>query len=164
MIPLHRRRSVLWVKGERWRVKGKGKLRVKGRTQSSFPLAPPLIRRILAFFGRRSRPVPHLAVHHPASSRVVMVIGVCEIRLSMPGNRSLKEKRMILKSIKDRIHNRFNVSIAEVGDQEKWCRARLTAAVVAGSGAHAHKVLEAVVRQVEFRGDTVLLDYSIQML
>ena len=93
-----------------------------------------------------------------------MVIGVCEIRLSMPGNRSLKDKRTVLKSIKDRIHNRFNVSIAEVGEHEAWRSARLTAAVVAGSGAHAHRVLESVVRQIEGRRDAVLLGYSIEML
>ena len=50
-----------------------------------------------------------------------MVIGLLEIQLSLLGNRSLKEKRMVLRSVKDRVRNSFNVSIAEVADHDKWC-------------------------------------------
>ncbi|MGH7473518.1 MAG: DUF503 domain-containing protein, partial [Candidatus Methylomirabilales bacterium] len=43
----------------------------------------------------------------------MMVVGTCQLELRMPHTSSLKEKRQILRSIKDRVRNRFNVSIAE---------------------------------------------------
>ena len=52
-----------------------------------------------------------------------MVIGVCKLEICIPGNNSLKGKRQVLKSIKDRIRNKFNVSIAEV-DKNDYGRAR----------------------------------------
>lgn len=93
-----------------------------------------------------------------------MVIGLLEINLSMPASRSLKDKRMVLKSIKDRVRNRFNVSIAEVDEHDCWTSASLAAATVAVDRARAHQVLESVARYVEGRGDAVLADYRIQML
>src|SRR5258706_348115 len=50
--------------------------------------------------------------------------------LHLPACQSLKDKRTIVKSLKDRMHNRFNVSVAETGHQDLWQRAELTAAVV----------------------------------
>ena len=49
-----------------------------------------------------------------------MVVGICQLRLIIQDTLSLKEKRRILKSILDRMRNRFPVSIAEVGDQDLW--------------------------------------------
>lgn len=49
-----------------------------------------------------------------------MVIGCCSIRFYLHGNRSLKEKRRIVRAIKDRLKHKFNVSVAEVGDQDSW--------------------------------------------
>ena len=93
-----------------------------------------------------------------------MIIGVLEMQLSMPGNRSLKDKRQVLRSVKDRVRAGFNVSIAEVADHERWCSAHLAAVTVATDRERAHGVLEAVARYVERRGDAILADYCIQML
>jgi uncharacterized protein YlxP (DUF503 family) len=82
----------------------------------------------------------------------------------MPGNRSLKDKRMILKSLKDRIRNRFNVSIAEAGLHERWCSAQLAVVTVSADSVHAHQTLESVARYVGGHGEAVLADYHIQML
>ena len=59
-----------------------------------------------------------------------MIVGVCTLELHFPAAQSLKEKRGILKSLKQRIQNRFNVSIAEVGGQDKWQIATLGIAKV----------------------------------
>jgi uncharacterized protein YlxP (DUF503 family) len=93
-----------------------------------------------------------------------MVIGLLEMILSMPENRSLKDKRMVLRSLKDRVHNKFNVSIAEVAEQDRWTKAQLAATVVSVDCTHAHKILESVVKYVEGHGGAVLRDYQIQML
>src|SRR3990172_1163762 len=60
----------------------------------------------------------------------MMVVGTCRLELRMPHTSSLKEKRQILRSIKDRVRNRFNVSVAEVGYLEEWQRATLAVACV----------------------------------
>ena len=71
-----------------------------------------------------------------------MVVGVIGWDLEIPGCQSLKEKRRVVKSLKDRLHDRFNVSVAETSHQEVWQRAELTAAVVATDRRHADSVLE----------------------
>src|ERR1043166_10027660 len=54
---------------------------------------------------------------------------------------SLKDKRHVLKSLKDRLHTRFNVSAAETAHHDLWQRAELTACVVATDRRHAESVL-----------------------
>jgi len=94
-----------------------------------------------------------------------MHIGVCTIELQLPGNDSLKGKRSVLKSTISRVSREFNVSIAEVDDQDIWQRAVLGVAVVSNSAAYAHGQLERVVQWIETnRPDTVLLGYDIEML
>jgi uncharacterized protein YlxP (DUF503 family) len=63
-----------------------------------------------------------------------MVIGTCTIELHIPGNGSLKGKRRVIKSIIACVHNEFNVSIAEVGNQDLWQSAILGVACVSTKG------------------------------
>lgn len=70
-----------------------------------------------------------------------MVIGVITWELEIFGAQSLKEKRSVVKSLKDRLHDRFNVSVAETAHQDLWQRAELTACVVAGQKKIAESVL-----------------------
>ena len=62
---------------------------------------------------------------------------------NLAGCASLKDKRSVVKSIKDRLHNEFNVSVAETGHRDVWQRAELTACVVAAERRHAESVLSA---------------------
>jgi uncharacterized protein len=75
---------------------------------------------------------------------VVVGLGVWELHL--PGCNSLKEKRSVLKSVKDRLHNQYNVSVAETAHQDAHRRGELAACVVSGDRAHANKVLDSVDR------------------
>ena len=70
-----------------------------------------------------------------------MVVGIVTWELHLAGCHSLKDKRTIVKSLKDRMHNRFNVSVAETGHHDLWQRAELTAAVVSTDRRHAENVL-----------------------
>jgi hypothetical protein len=54
-----------------------------------------------------------------------MVVGICQLNLYLYGNNSLKGKRQILRQIIDRTKSRFNVSIAEVGDNDLWQSAKI---------------------------------------
>ena len=73
-----------------------------------------------------------------------MIIGVVSWELHLDGAASLKDKRGVLKSVKARLHNEFNVSVAETGHHDLWQRAELTACVVATDRRHAESVLSAV--------------------
>jgi uncharacterized protein YlxP (DUF503 family) len=78
-----------------------------------------------------------------------MVIGVISWELHVVGANSLKDKRSVIKSMKDRLHNEFNVSVAETAQHDAWQTAELTACVVAADRRHADSVLQAVDRFVE---------------
>jgi uncharacterized protein YlxP (DUF503 family) len=78
-----------------------------------------------------------------------MVIGVVSWALHVAGAQSLKDKRGVIKSMKDRMHNEFNVSVAETAHHDSWQTAELTACVVAVERVHAEKVLRQLDRFVE---------------
>ncbi|WP_322494440.1 DUF503 domain-containing protein [Chloroflexus sp.] len=94
-----------------------------------------------------------------------MIIGSCTIHLHIAAAQSLKEKRQVLRSLIARIRNEFNVSVAEVDDQNRWQSAVLGVAVVATDQVHAQRQLQAVVSFIERqRPDCPLLTYEIEML
>lgn len=76
-----------------------------------------------------------------AGGRVVVTVGTWE--LEIPGARSLKEKRSVLRSLKDRL-SALNVSVVESGLQESRDRTRVSVAFLAAHNAQADSVLEAV--------------------
>ena len=78
-----------------------------------------------------------------------MVIGVASWALHLAGAQSLKDKRGVIKSMKDRKHNEFKVSVAETDHHDSWQTAELTACVVAVDRVHAEKVLREVDRFVD---------------
>ncbi len=96
-----------------------------------------------------------------------MVIGVCRLTLSIPGSYSLKDKRRVVKSLVERIGNRFNVAVAEVDEHEVWNEAVLGVACVSTASAHANAMLVSVVGFVESgrgHGDAELVDYSVEIV
>jgi uncharacterized protein len=78
-----------------------------------------------------------------------MVVGLSVWELHIPGCSSLKEKRSVMKSLKDRLHRQFNVSVAETDFQDILQRAELSACVVSSERRHADSVLGAADRLVE---------------
>lgn len=75
-----------------------------------------------------------------------MHVSVCEIQLRLPENHSLKGKRQVVKSIITRLQNKFNVSIAEVENQDLWQLATLGVACVSNHRRHADETLANVVK------------------
>jgi hypothetical protein len=74
-----------------------------------------------------------------------MVIGSLLVELLIPTSHSLKEKRSVVKSILQRLRNEFNVSTAEVGQQDRWQIAELGVACVSSDRQYARQQLEAVI-------------------
>jgi uncharacterized protein YlxP (DUF503 family) len=77
-----------------------------------------------------------------------VVVGIVTWELHLNGCQSLKDKRQILSSLKERLHRRFNVSVAETAHQDLWQRAELACCVVAESRRHAEEVLRSADRMV----------------
>ncbi|MBI3325422.1 MAG: DUF503 domain-containing protein [Nitrospinae bacterium] len=92
-----------------------------------------------------------------------MVVGVCSIDLHLPGNDSLKGKRHVIRRIKERVKNHFNVSIAEVEDLDRLQRAGLGVAVVSNDASHVHSTLSKVVNFIEHMYVAEILDYRIEV-
>jgi len=75
-------------------------------------------------------------------------VGVTTWELHLEGCHSLKDKRHILRSVKDRLRQKFNVSVAETDHNDLWQRAELTVCVVSNERAHAEDVLRQADRLV----------------
>ena len=93
-----------------------------------------------------------------------MIIGTCQVELHIPNNSSLKGKRKVIKSIKDRVRVRFNVSVAEIDRQEEWQRATLGIACVSNEVGLVDRILTKVVNLIETSPDAALIDYQIEIL
>jgi uncharacterized protein YlxP (DUF503 family) len=78
--------------------------------------------------------------------------------LSLPGCASLKEKRSVVRSLKDRLHARFRVSVSETGLQDVLARAQLSMAVVATDRNFAETVLDKADHMVQQNGRAVIVD------
>jgi uncharacterized protein YlxP (DUF503 family) len=77
---------------------------------------------------------------------VAVYVGVAKLSLVIGDAHSLKEKRMVLRRIKDRVRERLHVMVNEVGEHDTWQRAELGCAVVSGDRAKALELLDDVVR------------------
>ncbi|MFA7692938.1 MAG: DUF503 domain-containing protein [Candidatus Hydrogenedentes bacterium] len=93
-----------------------------------------------------------------------MTIGLLQMELLLPEARSLKDKRRLIKSLKDRLHNKFNCSVAETGGQDLWQRSSLAVCIVGGDSRHVNSQLNTVVTYVEMSAAVVLVDYRMELL
>src|SRR5256885_14084030 len=92
-----------------------------------------------------------------------MVVGVLRLALVTRGARSLKERRHALRRIIDRARARYNVSIAEVGDNDIWQRALVGVTAVANDRSFVNEVLDKVVRDVEMLGVADLVGREMEL-
>jgi len=93
-----------------------------------------------------------------------MRVAMAKLELYFPACHSLKEKRHILKKIKDRVWSGFKVSIHEVHYQDKWQRAQLGLAVVSNDAKVANSVIDKIIHSVEEIGLCDLLDSSMEIV
>lgn len=75
----------------------------------------------------------------------------------------MKDKRRLVKSLVARLQNRHNVSVAEVGDNDKWQACTLGVAVVSNRTDHADSQLAAVVKMVQREPELFIIDYGIEV-
>ncbi len=93
-----------------------------------------------------------------------MVVGILRLTLYLPENHSLKGKRQVLRAIKDRVRNKFNVSIAESDDHDLWQRAELGICQVGSDRAFVDSALREVVKFIDNLGLAPLGEESLEIL
>ena len=93
-----------------------------------------------------------------------MFIGAMQIELIIPHSSSLKEKRMVVKSIKQRLINKFNVSVAEVDHQDLWQRALLGVAMVANDKRFLNEAMDKILTFVDDQDQFQVIDHQIEIL
>ena len=93
-----------------------------------------------------------------------MTVGVLQIELTVPDAFSLKDKRRVVKSLKDRIAHGHNVSIAEVGALDEHRRAILAVAMVSNDSRYVEGALSKLVDFVRSVPQVSLIDYQIDLL
>lgn len=93
-----------------------------------------------------------------------MLIGAAQFELLIPGAASLKEKRFVIKSIKTKIQNRFNVSIAEVDHLDKWQRACLGIAFVSNERRFLDEVMSKITNTMMDDHRFEVIDHCVEVL
>jgi uncharacterized protein YlxP (DUF503 family) len=78
-----------------------------------------------------------------------MFVCVARLTLEIPASGSLKAKRQVLRRITDRVKGRFNVSVAEVDDNDLWQRATVALAVVGNDRRHVHEQMDKIIQFVD---------------
>jgi len=90
-------------------------------------------------------------------------VGLLSIELHLAGARSLKDKRMVLRSLKDRLR-RFNVAVAELDHQDLWQRASLGVVSIAATVDGVHQTLDAVVDEIEQLEPGAIVRSEVELL
>jgi hypothetical protein len=93
-----------------------------------------------------------------------MVVGVLQVRLGIFEARSLKDKRRVTRSLKDRLGHRHNISIAEVDDLDHLQAATLAMAMVSNDSRFVDSALSKIVDEIRGFHQASLIDYHIEML
>lgn len=93
-----------------------------------------------------------------------MSVGICYVELNLDGCTSLKEKRRVLKSIIAKIKNKFNVSVAEIGNKDLWQRTTLGIACISEDSKFINQQLSKIIELINISPDANLIDYKLEIL
>ena len=93
-----------------------------------------------------------------------MLIGAMQIELIIPHSGSLKEKRMVIKSVKQRLQNKYNISVAEIDYQDLWQRALLGIAMVSNDRRFLSEAMDKILTFVDDQDQAQVIDHQIEIL
>lgn len=93
-----------------------------------------------------------------------MTIGILRVELFISSSNSLKHKRTVVKALKDRIKNTFNVSVSEVEDQDKWQKCTLGLSAVGTDKKYVNAMLDKVLDFIRRSHETQILDYQMEIM
>jgi uncharacterized protein len=92
-----------------------------------------------------------------------VIVGALKIKVLIEGSRSLKEKRRVLKSIKDRAMS-MNASVAEVEDNDLWQTATLGAAFVSNDSAHVNSMMDKFVQSIHNNMEVEVINSNMEII
>jgi uncharacterized protein YlxP (DUF503 family) len=95
---------------------------------------------------------------------VSAIVGLCTVELFIAESQSLKDKRQVLLSLKDRLRQKFNLSVAEIDGQDLWQKAVLAFACVANDGRHVNQVLDQALNLVRSQTVAEIVQSRIELL
>ncbi len=93
-----------------------------------------------------------------------MTVGIARVTFRLHGNQSLKEKRRVVKSLVEKSRHRFNVSVAEVADQDLLQKATIGIAVVGNDGRVLNSLLDRIVDFLEALNLAELVDHELELI
>ncbi|HLC18613.1 MAG TPA: DUF503 domain-containing protein [Thermodesulfobacteriota bacterium] len=93
-----------------------------------------------------------------------MVVGICRITLALHDNHSLKGKRQVLKSITEKLRNRFNVSVAEVADNDIWQRAVIGISAVGNDKSFINSVIDKTMNMIDGTHLVEIVDHEVEFM
>ncbi len=91
-------------------------------------------------------------------------VGVLTLEMRLENSHSLKDKRHVVQSLKERLRHKFNVAVAEIEFQELWQRAVVAAVTVSGNHGHAEQVLQSVEREAAHLLGAELVNATVEWL
>jgi uncharacterized protein YlxP (DUF503 family) len=92
-----------------------------------------------------------------------VIVGTLKLRFVLRESHSLKDKRRVIKSLKDTLSNKFNISVAETDEQDVWQTAEIGVAAVGTDGSFVQSVLTQVVNYVQYFGGVELVDQQQEL-
>jgi uncharacterized protein len=93
-----------------------------------------------------------------------MVVGIMKVKMRGVWIHSLKEKRMVIKSMVSKLRNRFNVSISEVEDQDIHQLMAIGISCITTDSAHANSTLDRVLNYIDSNFEPEIVDYEIEII
>lgn len=94
----------------------------------------------------------------------MLYVGIGSFTLLLYEGCSLKDKRMVIKSLMQKISSRYNVSIAEVGNQDKWQRSEIGFSCVGNDKSHVERMMQEIIRFAEGDGRGEILDIQVEIV
>lgn len=93
-----------------------------------------------------------------------VILGLCTIELFIADSQSLKDKRKVLLSLKDKLQQKFNLSVAEVDEQDMWQKAVLALACVANDSRHVNQVLDQALNLIRSNPAVAVVQSRVELL
>jgi uncharacterized protein YlxP (DUF503 family) len=89
-----------------------------------------------------------------------VTVGVLIIDIMIQSSTSLKEKRIVLNSVRDKLKHKFNVSVAELDYQDKWQRSQIGIATIGNEYSHVESSLQKIFRYLDQSDDYEIINYQ----
>lgn len=93
-----------------------------------------------------------------------MVVGILQVELTVAWSQSLKDKRRVVSSLKDRLHREHQIAVAEVGALDNRRAAILGMTVASNSVPHCQHMLDGILNKIRATRDCVLSDHRLEIL